>query len=86
MAATYARTVEAQAMVVRSQNEKETQMLQIASRAQSDAEKNQILAQIGTMNNETKVFLKSMEETRKNREMLLTQQELEIKKKQGSGI
>lgn len=86
MAANYARTVEAQAMVVRSQNEKETQYLQIAARAQSDAERNSILQQTAVMNNETSIFLKSLEETRKMRETMLTQEELKIKKSTGSGI
>jgi hypothetical protein len=86
MAANYARTVEAQAMVVRSQNEKETQLLQIAARAQSEAERNNIMAQTAVMNNETNVFLKSLEETRKTREMMLTQQELDLAKKTGEGI
>lgn len=86
MAANYARTVEAQAMVVRSQNEKETQLIQLAARQQEGSEKNAIMQQIAAMNNETKVFLKSLEETRKMRETMLTQEELEIKKNTGSGI
>lgn len=86
MSANYARTVEAQAMVIRTQNEKETQMLQLAARMEEGDKKNAILREIAMMNNETKTFLKSLEENRKMREAMLTQEELKIKVEQGSGI
>lgn len=86
MSANYARTIEAQAMVLRSQNDKETEMIQLAARMEEGDKKNAILAGIATKNNETKVFLKTMEENRKMRENLLTQQELKLKAETGSGI
>ena len=86
MSANYARTVEAQAMVLRSQNDKETEMIQLAARMQEGDKKNAIMAGIALKNNETQVFLKTMEENRKMRENMLTQQELQMKAEYGSGI
>lgn len=86
MSANYARTVESEAMVIRTQNEKETAMLQLASRMEESDRKNAILSQIAVMNNETKLFTKTLEENRKQREALLTQKELELKSQFGTGI
>ena len=86
MSANYARTVEAQAMVLRSQNDKEAEMIQMAARMEEGDKRNAIMAGIASQNNETKKFLKMMEETRKMRENLLTQEELKMKAETGSGI
>ena len=86
MSANFARLKEAEAMVIRTQNEKELELLQIASRMEESAKKSAIIESVAIKNNETKVFLKSMEETRKQQEAMLTAQELAIKKRTGSGI
>lgn len=86
MAANYARTVESQAMVIRSQNEKETQLLQLAAREEEATRRDFLTQQIAAQNNETKVFLKSLEENRKVRETMLYEKELEHAKKNGQGI
>ena len=86
MSANYARTVEAEAMVLRSQNDKETEIIQLAARMQEGDKRNAVLQGIATMNNETKKFTKMMEESRKMRESLLVQQELKMKAETGSGI
>lgn len=86
MTANYARTVESQAMVIRSQNEKETQYLQLAARMEEGDKKNAVLMQIAVMNDQTTKFTKAMEENRKSREALLTQKELILKAQTGSGI
>lgn len=86
MAANYARTVEAQAMVVRSQNEKDAQILKLAGQQHATEQQIASAQAIASMSNETQVFLKSLEENRKMREMMLTQEELKLKAKTGSGI
>lgn len=86
MSANYARTVESEAMVIRTQNEKETQMLQLAAKMEEGEKKNAILKDIATMNNETKLFTASLQENRKQREALLTQEELFMKREFGTGI
>lgn len=86
MSANFARLREAEAMVLRTQNEKEIQILQLASRSENEAQKNAIMSQIATQNNETKTFLKAMEETRKQQEALLVEKELDLANKTGKGI
>lgn len=86
MSANFARLREAEAMVIRTQNEKEIQLLQLASRMEETDKKNAIMSQIALSNNETKVFLKSMEETRKQQEALLVEKELDLANKTGKGI
>lgn len=86
MSANFARLKESEAMVIRTQNEKEIQLLIAASRMDSEQQKLAIMAQIATQNNETKAFLKTMEETRKQQESLLVQEELRLKAVHGTGI
>lgn len=86
MSANYARTIESQAMVLRSQNDKETEMLQLAARMEEGSRKNSILQQIAVMNNETKRFTAMMDNNAKARESLLIQTELKLKATTGSGI
>ena len=86
MSANFARLREAEAMVLRTQNEKEIQILQLASRSEDEAEKRDIMRQIATQNNETKTFLKAMEETRKQQEALLVEKEIDLANKTGKGI
>lgn len=86
MTANYARLREAEAMVVRTQNEKEIQLLQLAARMEEADKRNAIMQDIALRNNDTKVFMKSMEETRKQQENLLVAQEQKLKRETGSGI
>lgn len=86
MSANYARTVESEAMVLRSQNEKETQWLQLAARMEDAAERNRITREIAIMNSETKRFSEQMKASLKAREQLLTIEELKQKQRTGSGI
>lgn len=86
MTANQARLVESQARVAVSQNEKETEILKLA---QKDAEASQRLVvqeKMNRENNQTKAFLKGLEETRKQQENELYDKELRIKEKTGSGI
>lgn len=86
MTANQARLVESQARVAVSQNEKETEILKLAQRDSEASQK--ILAQerIARENNQTKAFLKGLEETRKTQENALYQRELDIKEQTGSGV
>lgn len=97
MAANYARIKEAEAQVITSQNQKDAEMIKLAARQELDMAKVQASLQQATMNNETKVFLKSMEENRKSTEGVLeaglkqneqaqTQEELNLKREMGTGI
>lgn len=86
MTANYARLRESEAMVVRTQNEKEIQLLQLAAKMESEAQRNEVMASVAMRNNDTKVFMKSMEETRKQQENLLVAEEHKLKRETGSGI
>jgi hypothetical protein len=86
MAATYARTVESQAMVLRAQTEKETELIKVAAHAETEEMKQKYMLQANLKSEDNKLFMKSMEQNTKEREMLLTAKELEIKQKMGTGI
>lgn len=86
MSANYARTIESQAMVLRSQNDKESELIKLAAHTEEIDKKNAIMHDIAVRSDETKKFLGMMEETRKMRENMLTQQELKMKAETGSGI
>ncbi len=86
LANTYARVAEAEAQVVKSQNEKEMRLLELASRTENEAERTRLTAGIQMRNDETKRFLAGLQHTAKVREQLLTQEELKIKREKGSGI
>lgn len=86
MSANYARLQEAQATVVRSQNEKETEFLKLAQKDEQFRMQVQSNQQVQIMNNQTKVFMKSMEENRKQQENLIYQEELKLKKQGKTGI
>ncbi len=83
---TYARIAESEAAVVKSQNEKEIAMLQIAAKAQTESERNQIMAGIQLQNDATKRYLAGLDLGLKARDQLLTEKELGLKAKTGSGI
>lgn len=86
MSANYARTVEAEARVISTQNEKEIQYLQLAAKMESEAERNRITSQIAIENNATKRFDAQMRASSKARDQLLTLEELKAKERTGSGI
>ncbi len=86
MAANYARTIESQAMVLRSQNEKETEMIKLAAHSENEKMKADYLLQANLASNQTKVFLESMKQSTKARENLLVQEELDLAKSTGEGI
>lgn len=86
MASNYARTVESNAMVLRAQTEKETELIKLAAKSEDERMKQEYLLKANTDSLDNKAFIAGMEQNTKQREQLLTQQELEIKKKQGSGI
>jgi hypothetical protein len=92
-AANYARVAEAEARVVTSQNEKETAMIQLAAKAETDIAKEELTAGIAVRNDETNRYLKGLEHTLKVRDQLLKvremdqfDEELKIKKQKGTGI
>lgn len=86
MTANQARLVESQARVAVSQNEKETEILKLAQKSASDAAKLLSQETITRENNQTKAFLKGLEETRKSQETELYGEEIALKKDLGSGV
>ncbi len=86
MAANYARTLESQAMVLRSQNEKETEMIKLAAHSDNEKMKADYLLQANLASNQTKVFLESMKQNTKVRENLLVEEELALARETGEGI
>lgn len=86
MSANYARTVEAEARVIATQNEKDIQYLQLAAKMENEAERNAITRQIAIENNATKRFDAQMKASAKARDQLLTLEELKAKERTGSGI
>lgn len=86
MGANQARLAEANASVLKARLEMQIEVLKLAQRDE-EAKANVLNDQnLANLKAQTDVFLKSMEEARKNQENSLYQQELDIKKKMGSGI
>lgn len=83
---TYARVTEAEAQVVKSQNEKEMRMLELAIRSDTEAEREKWAAGIAIRNDDTKRLLGQLGHTAKLRDQLLTAQELKYAEKEGKGI
>lgn len=86
MGSNQARLAEAQAQVLKARSEVQVEMLQLA---QKDEHAKMQLAndrEMHDLDTQAEVFIKSMEEQRKLDENSLYQQELDIKRKQGSGI
>ena len=84
--ANQARLVESQARVAVSQNEKETEILKLAQKSEEAAARLLSQERIARENNQTKAFLKGLEETRKQQENELFDKEIELKRTTGSGI
>ncbi len=83
MSANLARLVESEARVAVSQNEKDTEILKLAARSEETAMKLVSGERIARENNLTKTFHKSLEETRKQQENQIWNEELQFKKSTG---
>lgn len=83
---TYARVTEAEALVLKSQNDKDIAMLQLAQKDQHFAAKVQADMEIMRQRNETTAFLEGLKATQKRRDQLLVAEELSIKRQTGTGI
>lgn len=86
MAANYARVQEAQAAVLKARSEVQVAMLQLASKDKQVMSKIATDREMKELAIQSQVFLKSMEETRKQQENMLTQEELKLAKTTGEGI
>lgn len=86
MTANQARLVEAQARVAVSQNEKETEIIKLAQKSESEAAKILSNEKMNRENLQTQAFLKAVEETRKQQELEIYDKEIELKRDTGSGI
>ena len=86
MSANYARLKEAEASVLRSQNEKETEFIKLAQKDEHAKLQMRNSQELALTNAHTQVFLKSMEESRKETENLIKQEEIKLKKEGKTGI
>ena len=86
MVATYARIAESEASIVKSQNEKEIALLQLAAKSEDEAEKRRLTAGIQLMNNETKQSIAGLQASQQARKNLLMERELELAENTGSGV
>jgi len=86
MAAAHARFVESQARVTVSQNEKETEMLKLAQRSEEAAARLLSQEKIAKENNQTRAFMKGLEQQTKARDQELYQTELQLKAVTGEGV
>lgn len=86
MAANYARVQEAQAQVLKARSEVQVKMLELAMRDKQAFDKLAVDKEMKELAVHSQVFMKSMEENRKQQENLLTQQELDLAKTTGEGI
>lgn len=86
MTANQARLVESQARVAVSQNEKETEMIKLAQKSESEMAKILSSEKMQRENLQTTAFLKAIEETRKQQELALYDKEIDLAKNKGSGV
>ncbi len=86
MAANQARLIEAEARVTVSQNEKEIEILKLAQKSEEAAARILSSENITKENNQTKVFLTSLQETRKLQEVEQHQRERDLANRIGKGI
>ena len=86
MSAAHARFVESQARVAVSQNEKETEMLKLQAKQEEAGQKIASQERIARENNQTRAFMKGLEQQTKARDQELYQTELELKATTGSGV
>lgn len=86
LANTYARIAEAEGQTVKSQNEKEIALINLAAKQEDAALKAQYMMGIERENNATKKYLAGLQLTDKLQNNLLVERELDIKERTGSGI
>lgn len=80
------RLVEANARVTASQNDKETEMIKLQQRSDEATGRLQSNEKIARENNQTKAFIKSMEEARKQQEANTYQSEVDLAQQTGHGV
>lgn len=86
MGSNQARLAEANAQVLKARSLVQVEMLQMAQKDEQFAQKLLADKELAMLANQSEVFIKSMEETRKLQENQLYDKELDIKKTTGSGI
>lgn len=86
MAANYARVQEAQAQVLKARSEVQVKMLELGLKDKQALDKIAADKEMKELSIHSQVFLKSLEENRKQQENMLTQQELDLAKATGEGI
>lgn len=86
MGSNYARAQEAQAQVIKARSEAQVEILKLAQKDNEVAQRLMNDREMQQLSTNAEIFLKSMEENRKERENLLFAKELELKNKTGSGI
>lgn len=86
MGSNFARVQEAEAQVIKARSEREVEMIKLASKDKQFAAKLANDAELKQLSTNAQVFLKSMEEDRKNQELRLYDKELDLAKTKGEGI
>lgn len=86
MGSNRAREIEAQASVLREQTVQKTEMIKLAAKGEQFAAQLANDREMHDLDQRASVFMKSMEEERKNKEIVLTAEELAMKERLGSGI
>lgn len=86
MSANYARIQEAQASVIRSQNEKETEFVKLASKDEQFRLQLDNQTKIQLINNQTKVFMEGMKQQTRAHDNLIAEEELKLKRQGKTGI
>ena len=86
MGSNRAREIEAQASVIREQTVQKTEMIKLAAKGEQFAAQLANDREMHDLDQRASVFMKSMEEERKNKEIALTAEELAMKERLGSGI
>lgn len=86
MSANYARIQEAQATVLRSRSEVQVEMIKLAQRDEESKRKLGADVEMKNLAIQSQVFLAGLENQRKVQDQMLTDRELDIKERQGTGI
>ena len=86
MGSNYARLQEAEASVLKARSEAQTEMIKLAAKDGQFKAKLMNDKELAAISVQSNVFLRSMEEARKTRELDQTDQELKIKREKGTGI
>lgn len=86
MSANFARVKEAEAQVIKARSEVQVELYQAAQKDKQFYAKLANDAELKALGTHAQVFLESMNQNSKKVDQLLTQEELDIKRKQGTGI